>query len=290
MPIADECTIGEWLDSARKQLSSSTLFDDDIQLTLKFLLEARLDRPLFFLSDSLLSSNEKNQLDIDLEALYNGKPLPYVIGEWSFYGYEFRITPDVLIPRPETELLVEEALNWLNNNPEETTPIIYDIGTGSGIIAITLAKRFGGSDITASDISPEALNICKKNIQKHNLSHRINPILSDGIPDGQQKIDLLCANLPYIPEKKVDELRVTEYEPRLALDGGPDGLSIVSKVLSDSVTRMKPKSLLLFEIEASQKNPAIQLAEQYYPYSKITIISDLAGKDRLLRIENEWKH
>ena len=111
--------------------------------------------------------------------------------------------------------------------------------------------------------------------------------MADGFPNQVRKIDLLCANLPYIPTQVVDELRVTNFEPRLALDGGSDGLSIVEKVLENSVHRMSKHSLLLFEIEASQREPAYKLAKQHYPKGKVTILKDLAGKVRLLRIENE---
>ena len=280
-------TVGEWLYSAHAKLTTSDHFEDDVQLTLKFLLEARLHRYRPFLSDETLTPQENKQLDADLVALTQGKPLPYVIGEWSFYGYEFLLTPAVLIPRPETELLVEEALNWLETNRFEHSPRVYDIGTGSGIIAITIAKRYSDCSVLASDISPDAITVCEQNIHKHNIDNRVSAILTKNIPEGQEEIDLLCANLPYIPEKLVDELRVSVSEPRLALDGGPDGLRIIEDVLKQSTSRMSKTSLLLFEIEASQKQSALLLTEKIYPHSKISVLKDLAGKDRLLRIENK---
>lgn len=280
-------TIGDWLSSAQAKLNTSNFFEDDVQLTLKFLIEARTQRYRPFISDETLTTQEQQRLDEDLFALTQGKPLPYVIGEWSFYGYDFLLTPDVLIPRPETELLVEEALNWLETNRFDHPPRVYDIGTGSGVIAITIAKRYSKCSVLASDISPGAIAVCEQNIHKHNIDNRVSAILTKNIPEGEEEIDLLCANLPYIPERLVGDLQVSKFEPRLALDGGPDGLRIIEDVLKQSVSRMNATSLLLFEIEASQKQSALLLTEKIYPHSKISVLKDLAGKDRLLRIENK---
>jgi release factor glutamine methyltransferase len=280
-------TVYDWLIKAKERLSSSEYFEDDINLTLKFLLESRLHFSFPLLSQNLLSKEDQTQLDSDLEELSNGKPLPHIIGEWSFYGEDFIITSDVLIPRPETELMIEEALNWLLHIPEDAQPVVYDIGTGSGIIAITIAKHLTSALIIASDISTSALSICEKNIAFHELSAKITTCLADGLPKIDDKIDLLCANLPYIPSKTVDALRVRLHEPRIALDGGEDGMHIIKKVIADSVNRMKQHSLLLFEIEAGQGQLAVSVATNYYPHSTITIMQDLSGKNRLLRIENK---
>jgi len=283
-------TLGDWKSQAQKQLASSELFNDDIDLTLKFLIEARMNHSnsgIFTYNKAILTSAEQKQLNADLAELSSGYPLPYIIGEWSFYGLDFIITQDVLIPRPETELLVEEALKWLKKESPKTISAIYDIGTGSGIIPISIASHFQSCTITASDISPEALLICEKNIEQHGLMDVIRTIRTDGLPQDEEKIDLLCANLPYIPEKVVNELTVTQHEPRLALDGGEDGFRIIEKVISASVQRMNSTSLLLFEIESTQGHLAQSLAARYYPNSTIQIICDLAGKNRLLRIENQ---
>ena len=280
-------TFGAWFHRAKEKLTSSSAFEDDANLTLRFLLEARLEKPFAVLQLSpetdLLNIEQLNQ---DVEKLFTGTPLPYLLGEWSFYGMDFTLTPDVLIPRPETELLVEQALQWLTSYQSSRIPFILDIGTGSGIIAITLAKHIIEAQIIAADISPQALEVCRQNIKRHNVSGIVSTCLADGIPPIQQKVDLLCANLPYIPEKTLQNLPVIKHEPRLALDGGSDGLRIIEKVLANSVHLMQPTSLLLFEIEASQGESAVNLAKSYYPHSKIIMLQDLAGKDRLLRIEN----
>lgn len=280
-------TIGDWLNQAKARLASSTVFEDDVNLTLKFLLEARLDIKFPFSSATALSSQEETQLNKDLDELYSGRPLPYTIGEWSFYGLDFIVSSDVLIPRPETELLVEKALGWLEKCHEGHRPLVYDVGTGSGIIAITISKFHPSCFMLASDISAGALSICEQNMIFHGLQDRINLTLADGIPNREEKIDLLCANLPYIPENIVDGLQVNTFEPRLALDGGVDGLRIIEKVLAQSVSRMKQHSLLLFEIESSQGLLAQSVAAVYYPHSTISILTDLAGKNRLLSIENK---
>lgn len=279
-------TIGEWLENAHSKLAAAPDFDDDRPLTLKYLVEARLKLTRPLLGELAISSAERQRLDEDVSLLCDGVPLPYVMGEWSFYGLDFHITPAVLIPRPETELLVEEALHWLGGQKWLTRPNIYDIGTGSGVIAISIAKNQMPCSVTASDISPEALEVCKTNILKHGLTQTVKAVCTDGIPDDASGIDLLCANLPYIPSSTVDTLKVTRFEPRLALDGGDDGMGIIEKVLKKSAPVMNPHSLMLFEIEERQYTPAIVLAQKYFPHSTMNVLKDLGGKDRLLRIEN----
>ena len=279
-------TIGEWFAKAYSELAGAPGFDDDTRLTLKFLIEARFNFSQPFHDDILLSPAEHQQLDNDLKALGAGIPLPYILGEWSFYGLDLFVSPAVLIPRPETELLVDEALQWLHSLHEQYPPVIYDIGTGSGAIAIAIAKYFSPCTIIATDISVRALDVCNANILRHHLSSTVSPLCVDGIPKEASGIDLLCANLPYIPSKTVDEIKVTRYEPRLALDGGPNGLEIIDAVMRKSVSVMNQHSLLLFEIEERQKDQAATLAQKYFPHSTINVLKDLGNKDRLLRIEN----
>lgn len=277
-------TIQQWLKKARLRLSQSKVFNDDIELTLRFLVAARIESQRSYLSNIPLSKLKENQLDDDLNALAVGVPLPYVIEEWSFYGLDFIITPAVLIPRPETEALVEEAITWIKT--QNPTATVCDIGTGSGCIAIAIAKHCPRCQVIASDISPEALAICSENVQKHRLTTSITALLADGIPRQTKGIDVLCANLPYIPSETAAGLNVSRYEPNLALDGGSDGFAVIKPVLENSIHYMNPNSLLLFEIEERQKETALKLAFNVYPHSTIQVLKDLAGKDRILRIMN----
>ena len=181
----------------------------------------------------VLTAEQSEQLEDSLTRLEDGEPFPYVLGHWEFFGIDFEITRAVLIPRPETELLVEKAIDWLNKNPERKS--IVDIGTGSGAIAVSLAVNIRNIEILATDISSEALQVAMRNAEKHKVSRNIDFVECDLLPIHQgnnRKIDLICANLPYIPTKSLKQLSVYEREPALALDGGEDGLELYRRLLT----------------------------------------------------------
>ena len=217
-----------------------------------------------------------------------GEPLPYILGHWEFFGMEFNITPDVLIPRPETELLVEKAIKWLTANPSKRS--VADIGTGSGIIATTIAMHVPDANILATDISPKALKVAKHNAEKFHVHHRINFLQCDLLPaqspieNRQSKIDLLCANLPYIPTQTLSGLPIFGREPTLALDGGEDGLNLYRRLLSIAPGWLTPNGMLLLEIEATQGIQVLNLASDTFSEAFIALHQDYAGHDRLLEI------
>mgnify|MGYP000851677319 FL=1 len=215
--------------------------------------------------------------------LSDGEPLPYLTGTQSFYGLDFKVSPAVLIPRPETELLVEEALSWLSKNPEAQTAL--DVGTGSGCIAISLLKNNESIKITALDISNETLKIASENAKSHQVSHCLDLVHSNLLSQFNGQTSLICANLPYIPSQTLQTLAVTEWEPALALDGGEDGLKLIRDLLSQSQKVLKAPGLILLEIEESTGEKALEAAKQAYPQASIALLRDLAGKNRLIRIE-----
>lgn len=236
-----------------------------------------------------LSLEQQNQLNDSLTRLENGEPFPYVLGRWEFFGLEFEVTPDVLIPRPETELLVEKAIAWLQKNPNKRN--IADIGTGSGAIAVSIAVNVTDANILATDISAKALAVAKRNAEKHAASERIEFVECDLLPHPrplslrERGVDLICANLPYIPTKTLSKLPVFGREPTLALDGGEDGLQLFRKALNEVPSWLAPNALLLLEIEATLGESATQLARQNFPNASITLHQDLTGRDRLLKIQ-----
>lgn len=216
--------------------------------------------------------------------LLEGEPLPYVLGHWEFYGLDFQVTPAVLIPRPETELLIEHAIGWLQRNPERRRAA--DIGSGSGCIAVTLAARFTDLTLTATDINLTALEVAQANARQHQVSERINFLQADLLDfPPTAPFDLLCANLPYIPRHQLPRLAVSQWEPVVALDGGPDGLDLVSRLLQQARGHLAPGGLMLLEIEASQGPAASALAANLFPEAHSLVIQDLAGHDRLLSIQ-----
>lgn len=235
-----------------------------------------------------LTTVQQTQLEESLARLESGEPLPYVLGRWEFFGMEFDVTSDVLIPRPETELLVEKALAWLQGSKVRRT--IADVGTGSGIIAVSIAAHVPDARILATDISPQALAVAKRNALKFNAANRINFVECDILPPRpasfptEERFDLLCANLPYIPTETLRSLQVYGREPALALDGGADGLDLFRKLMRVAPDWMAPNSLILLEIESTLGIQAVNMACDMFSQAEIHLHKDLTGRDRLLEI------
>jgi release factor glutamine methyltransferase len=206
--------------------------------------------------------------------------LPHILGEWAFYGRNFKVTPDVLIPRPETELLVERALVIRARHDH---PLVADVGTGSGILAVTLSAECPEATFVATDRSRAALAIARQNAARHGVS-QIHFVQTDLLQALTGPFDLICANLPYIPTGTLNELPVARWEPRQALDGGPDGLMLIRKLLSQAQRRLAPGGVILLEIEASTGKPALAAARDAFPDAECILHRDLASKDRLVEI------
>lgn len=218
-----------------------------------------------------------------LKELENGIPLPYVLGEWEFYGLPFKLTQNVLIPRPETELLVETALDWLKAHPGKRR--IAEVGIGSGCISIALAVNYPKVEITAIDISPFALRVAEVNACLHEVEDRITFLENNILANLNTPFDLILANLPYIPTAVLKDLPVYAREPALALDGGEDGLDLIRQLLAQAPALLKPGGLVLLEIEAGQGNQSQALARAAFPHARVAIKRDLAGHNRLLSIQ-----
>ena len=235
-----------------------------------------------------LTFEQQQELDRSVKRLEGGEPFPYVLGHWEFFGLDFEITPEVLIPRPETELLVEKAIAWLQESPARRT--VADVGTGSGVIAVSIALHIPDANVLATDISQKALDVAKKNAQKHNVQQQIEFVHCDLLPpkpelfSTEKHLDLICANLPYIPTPTLASLPVFGREPTLALDGGADGLDLISGLLKLAPSWLAPNGLILLEIEATRSIPALNLAYDLFSEAEIHLHKDLTGNDRLLEI------
>ncbi len=274
---------GAWLQQARQQLSAAA---EQPSLEAQALLAHVLSKPKSWLlahPDYDLSPDQFERLQDLLRRRCAGEPLPYLLGHWEFYGLDFIVTPQVLIPRPETELLVEEALRWIGQNPRPLRGV--DVGTGSGCIAVSLAKHSPNLHLTAVDISLPALRVARQNVARHGVSGRVSLFQSDLLAASSGPFDLVCANLPYIPSAKLAGLDVARREPALALDGGPDGLRLIERLLVESASRLSPAALLLLEIESGHGEAALELARRLYPAAISSIMNDYAGNPRLLRID-----
>jgi release factor glutamine methyltransferase len=212
------------------------------------------------------------------------EPIPYIIGKTTFYGLEFDVNPAVLIPRPETEQLVEEALKWLGRRKNIRA---VDVGTGSGCIAVALAQVVPPANITAVDISNAALAAAKQNAAKHGLQD-ISFVQGDLLRSLDGPFDLIVANLPYVADDEwtlVDE-SVKLYEPRLALSGGERGLELIDTLLRQAVSKLNAGGALFLEIGWQQGPATVNLAAESFPGANVDVISDFAGHDRIIRISD----
>jgi release factor glutamine methyltransferase len=209
--------------------------------------------------------------------------LPYLLGEWEFYGLTFQVSPAVLIPRPETELLVEEAIAWLRTHPGRRAAA--DVGTGSGAIPIAIAANVADVNFTAVDLSPEALAVARANVERHGLSERIELRQNDLLDGLSAPLDLIAANLPYIPSGRLPSLAVTKWEPYIALDGGLDGLDLIRRLFEQASRLLQPGGLLLEEIDPGLEESSPAEARRWWPAAKIRVLADLSGQPRLLRVQ-----
>jgi release factor glutamine methyltransferase len=223
-----------------------------------------------------------------LDARARGVPVAYLVGQKQFYGLDLLVTADTLVPRPETELLVELALAEAGRIPADDGLRIADIGTGSGAIAIPLAVNLPGALVYAVDLSAAALDIARENVARHGLAARVQLRHGDLLAPLPEPVDLLVSNPPYTVLAEV-EPNVRAHEPWLALDGGPDGAAVYRRLLAGVGAALRPGGALLLEIGAWQGALVSALAREALPGATISVHADLAGRDRVVRARLEGK-
>jgi release factor glutamine methyltransferase len=229
-----------------------------------------------------LLTNEVGQYEQLVGDRALGYPLPYLTGKTEFYGLDIMVTPDVMIPRPETEVLVDLAL-------ECRPSTVVDVGTGSGCIAVALAVHLPEAVILGIDISPAALAVARRNVERLGLEERVQLIAGDLLDRRPGPVDLIVSNPPYIAADEWASLppSILYHEPHLALSGGTDGLEIIRALLYQSQGLLKPGGTLLMEIGASQREAVREIAETCFPEggTSIQVHRDLAGRDRVLEVQ-----
>ncbi|BEQ16434.1 peptide chain release factor N(5)-glutamine methyltransferase [Desulfoferula mesophila] len=217
------------------------------------------------------------------------EPVDYILGRREFYGREFLVGPGVLVPRPETEHLVEEALARLEGLD---SPRILDLCTGSGAVALSLAHERPDAEVIGCDISPEALTWAQRNAHNLSLTERVRWLQGDlwePVAAAGGFFDVITANPPYVTTAEMAELppEVGRFEPRLALEGGVDGLDIVRSIVGGAGAHLRPLGWLLVELGAGQAPQALRLAQAAGAYSEAVLVKDLAGIERVLVCERK---
>lgn len=245
---------------------------------------------LYSVMDEEAEPKIENAYKDGLERLKNHEPLAYILSSQPFYGYDFYVDERVLIPRPETEELCELVLRLGDEYFGDEVLTVFDVGTGSGAIAITLSLEDERYDVFASDLSREAVDVAKYN-NKLLGGHVIflqGDLLAPFI-DRNMHCDILVCNPPYIPKEQAIEESVKDFEPHLALFGGEDGLDCYRKVFRDAHEVLNDKFLCCFEIGYDQKAAIVKLAKEFFPEAEIEVHKDLSGKDRMLSIYQDRK-
>ena len=280
--------IQDLLESTGVRLSP---LSDTPQLDAQAVMAHIIDKPRTWVLShpvSPLNNEQLAQLNGLIQRLELGEPLPYVLGHWEFFGLDFDLTPEVLIPRPETELLAERGIAWLQASAERRT--VADIGTGSGCLAVSIAKHVPDVHILATDISFPALKVARHNALKFRVAHQIDFVQCDLFPhhidllSTDRYFDMICANLPYIPTEKLHSLPIYGREPTLALDGGADGLEPFRRLFKLVPEWMAPGGRILLEIEATRGLAVLSLAYDTFSSAAIHLHQDLTGRDRLLEV------
>jgi release factor glutamine methyltransferase len=217
------------------------------------------------------------------------EPVAYLTGRAHFFNLEFEVTRDVLIPRPDTETLVENVIQLVRREAGFESPRVLDLCTGSGCIAAAIAHNVKNAVAVATDISPAAVAVARKNLDRLGLSQRVTVEAGDLFEPldrlaDRQPFDLLVANPPYIPTGQIPQLdrSVRDYEPLSALDGGLDGLAIHRRILKESPAHLLPGAHVFLEIAFDQAEVARQIAGEHAEFSDIRILKDQAGNDRVL--------
>jgi len=270
---------------AAEQLAAADV--DAPQLTAEVLLAHVLGisrTQLLAQFDAGLTLDEASRFKAELARVLRDEPLAYVVGHREFYDLDLITDRRALIPRPETECLIESALERLADHP---APLIADIGTGCGAIAVTLARHLPRARVIATDISTEAVELARENAARHGVIDRIEFRVGNLLEPVTEPLDLLAANLPYIDDKDWPFLQKTirGHEPKVAFLGGPDGLDLIRGLLSSAPRVVKPGGLILLEIGAYQGDDVTAIARQHFPAAQISIRPDYGGLDRLCVIE-----
>ena len=274
-------TLKQALTLTREALISNNIDNPYLESELLLRHTLKISRSQLYLElNHQLSSEQEETFWNLIQRRLSGEPTAYITGHREFYGLDFYVNPAVLIPRPESELLVEKALKLAQSR---TLSTIAEIGTGCGAIAISLALNLAQAKIYATDISVPALKVARVNCQKHGLMNRVCLLQGDMLDPLPEPVDLIVANLPYVKESELP-LTPANFEPLPALNGGSDGLEKIRQLCRQLRAKLNPDGSLLLEIGQRQRKAVTALLHTSFPRAKIEIAPDLSGIDRVVSL------
>ena len=272
-------TLRETLGRARQLLLASDIDYASLESELLLRQTLKLSRLQLYLDFEHELNPEREEAFWQLvRRRLEGEPTAYITGQREFYGLDFCVSSSVLIPRPESELLVEKLLGLAQNH---RAPVIADIGTGCGAIAISLALNLPQAKIYATDISAPALEVALVNCQKHGVADRVRLLCGDMLEPLPEAVDFIVANLPYV---KQSEMEADGFEPVMAVNGGTDGLEKIRQLCHQIRSKLRPGGYLLLEIGQEQKKAVTALLRGLFPTAEIEVTPDLGGIDRLVSV------
>jgi release factor glutamine methyltransferase len=280
--------IVRWMEEAKRELTSAGVPNPEVDAESLLAAAFGLTRLDLYLHTGPIPESERTILQNWVERRCRREPLQYILGEVSFFGRTFTVNQDVLIPRPETEELIEECLKRVKG-PEK----ILDVGTGSGCIAVTLACEFPEAILIAVDAQESALSVAKKNAAHRGVADRM-VFLCGNLMESMafsSAMDLIVANLPYIPEDALGGLQreVKDFEPLTALDGGKDGLRSIRQLIADAPRLLRPGGLLALEFDHGQEKALRTMLMETGFFDSVQVVKDLAGHYRMVFAERAAK-
>ncbi len=283
---SETITVRETVLNISKSLHSAGIAEHILEAELLLGAALGMDRAALYTSfNEDVAGFGMQTVDKLLARRLTREPLPYILGYREFYGMSLEVNPSVFIPRPETEILVDEAIRLAKQMPSRPLRIV-EVGTGCGAIAVALASHLANVDIRATDISRQALTTAQANAERHGLRNRIEFMHCDLLSCFLGPIDMLIANPPYVSSAVIPSLEpeIRIFEPREALDGGDDGLSLIRRLLGEARRVLQGNSVILLEMDPHQMEVVEMTATSYWPSTTTSRHKDLAGLDRVLSI------
>ena len=244
---------------------------------------------LLLVLDSDVSSSDQLRFESIIDRRAAGEPSAYIAGHKEFYGLDFKVDPRALIPRPETELVVELALELAARRTNRVEDLnIAEVGVGCGAIAIALAVHLPEARVVATDISPAALKLASENVSMHRVEDRVTLMEGDLLQDVSGPIDILVSNPPYIASAHLATLprEIRDHEPRAALDGGEEGMEVIEQLIRQAKDKLRPGGAMFVEIGWDLGERVLARARGLWPESEVSITPDLAGLDRVLTLRS----
>ena len=282
----------EAVQQTHRTLEASHIPDARLEAEVMLMNVMRMQRhDLFSQQETEVTPQQEQALAEIMARRLKREPLAYILQYKEFYGVNLLVNPNVLIPRPETECMVEHALFMALMGMETPQLVVADVGTGTGAIAVNLALHLPAARIFAVDCADDVLDVAAYNIRAHNVADRVSLGKGDLLEPVPEPVDLILANLPYIPSDRLPNLQPeVRWEPQLALDGGPDGLDHIRRLLQQAPDKLKDHGVVLLELDPEQVPAVEALARETFPGAELSVEKDLAQRDRIFVINRGMEY